>query len=374
MNDENNSSSLSGITINYNSVDWSYLGDAYDGFNVIDLQAVAPDETEGTLNANTGLAYDRNNNYIIVACTPSSQLGTRVYDRNYNLIEEIPNISTQGIAYDPVNLRYYQLTTGGLVAKDSLNNVLFTLLFSSTQPNPGMVYYSPAIDKFFCSYDGNGSIFIWTPDYDANTLSLYDTISGIGAEEGVCYNDNTGEIWINAVNAKKKYDLNGNLLKSFPFTLSAGTVNEGLAIDPTDKTLWFNSDEYYHGSVIGGNRLWHIDPDKTYNKNIDIPNQIKWEWGTLQNVTVVNNQLIKIDSSQEGSWISPVFDMNEYTDIQLEENFSTQPSEILTSSTAPTELAIDKFPFDYYSGWGDTVPSSVELTGILRYVQFKFNI
>lgn len=363
--------SLDTISINYNSVDWSYLN-TYEEFNVIQVEMVTPDEEPtGTMAANTGLDYDEVKNELIVVQTPN--LPTLRYDRDIVLSETMADLSSQGIDYDASNDRYYELGTDGINARNKDGDLLFVLAFPATQPSPGKLYYSSLLDLFLVTYDLTDFIYAWKPNFDNNTLSLFKSISVIGAQEGVTMDERNQVIWVNCLEEKRKVTLNGGTIFSFPFDLNnTGVHNEGLAFDPTDGTLWFNSDEYFHGGITGGNRLWHIDPEKKYNKNISIPDQIKWEWGQLSNAQIVNNILERIDTNAPGYWISPVFDMNNYSDLQLSEKYSVAPVKILTSSTAPTSTPYTIFPYDYYYDWGSTVPSEADLSGILRYVQFKF--
>lgn len=363
---------LNSISINYNSSDYEYLTD-YDGYNVISVTTITADETDGEWAANTGLDYDSSNNELIVVQTPDSLPTIRV-DRNMNTVNEYTSLSTQGLAYDSTNDRYYQLSTDYIYAKSSDGTLLFSLAFPETQSSPGSIYYSTSFNMFLVTYDSAEYIRFWKPDYTENTLSLDRTIA-IAATEGVTMDEDNYHIWINMVDEKRKINMYGSTIFSFGFDLNdTGTVNEGLAYDPTDGTLWFNADEYFHGGITGGNRLWHIDPELKYNKHINIPNQIKWEWGTLTNCIVNSDGVLeKTDTSLTAEWLSPVFDMDGYTDLQSSSVYSLEPSQILSSDTSPTGTAVTIYPFDYYSNWGDTSPSEVELTGILRYAQFKFS-
>lgn len=359
------------ININYNSVDYAYLSE-YAGLNVISLTTVTPDEEPvGTMAANTGLSYDASLNHLIVAQTPN--LPTLRLDRNVNLVEEIGVIATQGLTYSVEKDTYFQLTTTGIVAKDADANVLYTLLFPATQNNPGSLHYSYSLDVFFVSYDGIDYIYVWKPDFIGLTLAIEKELNIVGMQEGVCYSERTGEIWTNRIDEKRKIDYDGNDLFSFPFTASSGSVNEGLVIDPTDNTLWFNSDEYFHGGITDGNRLWHIDPEKKYDKTISVPDQIKYEWGALDNCEIIDNKLVKINETQEATWTSPIFDMENREDLKTLSNYSIEPNMIKTSSSEPTGVKYDIFPFDYFDEWGLITPIEVSYAGILRYVQFEFS-
>ncbi|MGQ1786350.1 hypothetical protein [Saccharicrinis sp. GN24d3] len=363
---------LAMISINYNSNDWEYLSQ-YSGYNVISTNTVTVDESPiGTLAANTGLDYDKANNELIVVQTPN--LPTLRFNRNVNLVETMGKLSTQGLAYDSDTDRYYHLTTSGITAKRKDNTILFVLTFPNSQNNPGSIYWSSILQMFLITYDGSNYIRFWRPDFNNNTLELDRELVVNGASEGVSMDERNSSIWVNGVDEKLKVSLGGQIVLTFPFGLgNTGHVNEGLALDPTDGTLWFNSDEYYHGGILGGNRLWHIDPEKKYNKYINVPDQIKWEFGSLVNAKIVDNKLLKINPDIPAEWHSPVFDMNSYEDIKLLEKYSIQPSAIYTSDLEPTSQLQNIFPFNFYQAWGDTNPNQVELSGILRFVQFKFD-
>lgn len=371
-----------GIELHYSNTNYTYDA-GYPGKNVIRVGKVVDDTTDGsTPAANTGLTYDLENNLPIVFGTPGSFVKATKWNRDLTVNTVTTTQITQGGAYNSVTGDYYELLTTGINVKDTTNNITKTLTFPSTQAAPGMLFFHQHTQRFYCSYDGGSDIKVWTPDFTANTLTIYQTIAS-ASEEGaaVSYIDNT--IWNNRANQKVRIDHNGNLLWVFPFAGNTGAENEGLIVDPTDGTIWFNSDEYFHGTITDGNRLWHVDPMEVYDKYLRIPDQIRYEWGFLSGLSIVG-KYGESYLSGSGTWESPIIDFESFNMHQVLANYKIRSGynvSFRSSGTAPTTTAITIFPRPYYdnnagTGWGSTVPSSYssDPTGLGRYVQIKITI
>ncbi len=70
-----------------------------------------------------------------------------------------------------------------------------------------------------------------------NRTTLFDTGTEHYSEAGITYDASNNSLWISAANNStliRNYALNGTLLSSF----DTGRHNGGLALDPTDGTLW----------------------------------------------------------------------------------------------------------------------------------------
>lgn len=372
-----------GVKIHYNDTDWEY--DQNYSFNVIDVITVLPDRWPETneMQANTGLAYLQNTNELLIVAGKGNE---KKLDRKFNEQMLAYNFTNQGIGYDPNNNLLLVLGTGSISFKTFGNSVVKTLNFPSPQPSPGMIFYDWVNERACVSYDNISKVYIW--DVSGSAAVLYREINISGAQEGAAIDYLTETIWINRNGNKAEIDYDGNVLFSIAVPGNTGSVNEGLAVDPTDGTLWFNSDEYYHGGIIDGNRLWHIDPKKRYNKYLRVPHQIKWQWGKKTNLDIVgtlHKSTIQVSQGQsQGEWISPVIDFEDYTMQRDLENYAILSGATIQfrgASIEPTTLKTDIFPIHFFDanqsneGWGTTVPGAWQSTPVTnQYMQIRITL
>jgi hypothetical protein len=159
---------------------------------------------------------------------------------------------------------------------------------------------------------------------------------------------------------------------------------EGVVVDPSDRTLWFNADQHFHGGIPDGNRCWHINPLNTYNKKILIPWGVRWDRGLCSNVYVDDEGLELTPGNKSGTFISPVIDFQSYT--VLSENYTNMGGgsifvDYRGSDDAPTTVPLDHLTLPYYDandeneGWGMTIPSEWS-SGIVenRFLQIRFTL
>lgn len=367
-------SDLSKLVINYNSNDFSYLDGYAANSNVIQVETVVPDTEGGQLDANTGLAYNQKDNEILVHRTRLSN-NIRRFDRSLSLISEgIATAGEQAISFDPIN-EYYLDWQGSLRTYDTSGTLLTNENFSFG--TSGSIFYDWVNDRFLSTVDGGRNIYIIE-----KVAGVWSKTSEIIAtsQEGVSIDLINNTIYHNTASGYNEIDFDGTILNSFVNPLaSMNSVNEGLEVDPTDGTLWKNSDQYFHGSIVSGNRCWHLDPKKVYDKYLRFPHQLKWSDGIVTGL-VIEGQLHREKLTGNGTWESPIIDFGSYTMQQSLSNYSKSGDGTLSfrgSDTVPTTTATTIFPFDYYDpsqsndGWGATVPSSYSSTPQYRYMQIK---
>jgi hypothetical protein len=370
------------MAIYYNAGSHPYLS-AYPGQKVVrvysfpDLKDGATDATNSAnWQANTGLAYDWGKNEYISTLVRGAE---KRVSHNAGAATSIGSMADQGLAYSSVREEYHVLLTTGVQVYDSSYTLVKTLTFATAQPAPGMVFYHELNDLFYCSYDGAGYVRIWQPDWVANTLTLQQELTGIGAEEGVTVDYTDNSIWVNAVKKKKKYTHGGQLVAEYAFTGSgqSGNVNEGLAYNHAERVLACNSDEYYHGGIAGGNRLWILDPEGTYNKRLSFPNSINWQAGLFTNTQITGGKLVLANGATAGTWQSPVMDFGNYTMPQQLANYIMQSSGNVSvrfrgSAAAPSVTGKTISELLYYTSWGATVPGGWQAEpAAARFIQIE---
>lgn len=365
-----------GIVINYNNATFVYNSNYV--WNVINKITVASDVDGLDTNANTGLTYLQDTNELMSVDLRGNET---IVQKDYSIVQGSVDFCEQGISYDPINQLIYVLTNTTTVSEyDMSKSLINTFTFPATQGLPGSIFYDWIADRFYCSYDGEDNVYIWDIDRGDNTLSLHDTLVGVGAEEGVSLDYISGNIFFNKAKAIVEVDHSGALIKSTPVNLPEGSVNEGLVADPTDGTIWVNKDQYFHGGIVDGNELWHCDPNKLYDKYLRIPEQIRWSDGIATD-SVVSGNLHEEKIEGEGSWISPIIDFEGNTMQKEMDNYALDGGgrlEFRGSDTIPSTTETNKFPFGVFDptqtneGWGTTTPSEWQpLPTNTRYLQIK---
>lgn len=395
----------------YNSTDYSYLTNApswsdltaagsLTGANVIGIWTVGSNDSSG---ANTGLCYYYAASGIVSAdeigyvryntgrfvTIPKSSLtpGTSTTIPTPGAID-FTNTGTQGVDIDPINSRIFKCleATQEVKVMDMTGATIETFSVAgdgAITSEPNTLCYDYVRDELYVTYRSRINIWkkissTWTkigilpftssegnyPNYiDDRFIANRELTNGVFTR--ISEQDRNG--WFNRI-----YALPGN----------AAADNEGIIYDPRDNTVWFNSDQHFHGGITNGNRLYHLDPNKVFQKKLYFPGMIRYnKFKIPSNSTIVgdyNNQRIKgYDFSS-----SPVIDFDAYTDQQTLANFTSSNSaydvEFRGSNTAPTTSSESAGHLNFYDanssndGWGSTTPGAWSSSvPALRYVQFR---
>lgn len=383
------------LAIRYNSTAYSYTGGYNAGSNVIAVGTIVPDTVSGFTNANTGLSWDLANDQIIVKELVST--ASIFFDRTMTEISRIVAASgggTQGVAYDH--------TTGILIDyfNDSITEYrksdgVVTNSQASVVPSPysaGGCFYNPFTGDL--SFTEDNSNYVRTYRKIGGTWT-FQARTWFKSGEGVGYDFLTNKIIGNGGSIQERDFPAGLNIKNFiKPTTGTKSVVEGIFGDPKDGTYWFNSDEYYHGSIAGGNRLWHVDPRSWYLQYLRFPDMITysmWKLDSLASVIGTYNGEI-LYSNQFN--IAPVIDYGSNTGQQTIGNFTVNHGteneiaattwadfEFRGSATAPTTTTTTFaafLPLTVYNanqtndGWGSTTPGAWQSTPTThRYMQFR---
>lgn len=249
--------------------------------------------------------------------------------------------------------------------------------------------------------------YLWVKPYSPNgtMLYIYDLHNGsqlyslntaVGGE-GVSIDPFDGNYWIaNELTVFHKLRGTTTTLASFPNPSDSsywGSVPpdtfagaaEGLVVDPSDRTLWFNADQNFHGNRPDGNLCWHLDPFNVYNEKMHIPGGMNWSKGVCIDTYVYRNRLKLRRNFYEGFFITPIIDFRDYSPssdyFQLSEDGYVYGLYRGSNTPPTTEPEPSRLCLDYYDannenyGWGDTVPSDWgEEIPDYRYIQVKFHL
>jgi hypothetical protein len=157
---------------------------------------------------------------------------------------------------------------------------------------------------------------------------------------------------------------------------------EGVVVDPSDRTLWFNADQHMHGGIPGGNRCWHVDPLGTHDTAVLLPGGPGWPSGRHLGTRIVAGRLELEDGTAAGSYLSAVLDLGPHRAIA--DSLDAGGAVEITyrgSDTSPTTPARDHLTRPYHpagapgDGWGDTVPSAWSHTPpASRFVQVALHL
>lgn len=382
------------LSVKYNATNFAYLTSApfsdtasfLAGANVITVDAIVPDQLGSPLqaNANTGLAYvfDQNPaNHRIVVKETFTKLN-KFFDRARVLQSTVAGEGGQGIAYDQTSNRIIEYSGDDLFEFDMSGAKVYTQNSFVPPPyNSGMIFYNPF----------NGEICVSSDT--AEVIRFYAKIAGTYVYKGSTWwnpTEGIGYDYINDkfVNLREVIQIrprNGMSYENWPVPLnSIKTVSEGIFVDPMDGTIWFNSDQYYHGTIVNGNRLWHVDPRGLYQKYVRFPDMITFDKfkisGQQRKTSTYNFQKL-----YGKDWaIGPIVDYGAHTGQQTLGNWETDDQidlEFRGSGTAPTttpQAASDPLPLPVYDangsndGWGATTPGSWQSTPTTnRYMQFR---
>jgi len=397
------SQQISSIRIKYNNTDFSYLtskpgysdmGAFVSGAGVIDVLTILPNlgGDAVTPEANTGLDYDpESDNFIVVSnydrkayfytrasilAASAAAAGTKPTP-----VRSISIASNQDVAVDPIGRRLFDTSFSGTARIYDLDSGV--QVDSITALDASTIFYDYETDILYATKSPIETINRWEKDGTWGQLSdLWQR-----ALEGVSLNwinrkivfgtggnlELISESWLQS-------DLDGyNVSQFIPATTTSKQYSEGIFVD-VDGTLWYNSDEYFHGAVNNGNRLIHVDAQKTYKKFVNFPQMIPFT--SFKGLSKSQDYLSEKISGSSFA-LSPVLDMKSFTDWQNISQFTFPDNvdvEFRSSAVAPslsltTPLACDVEYVDANlsnDGWGSTTPSAWSTSvPTQRYIQFK---
>ena len=384
------------LAIRYNSTPATYLGGYNTGSNVIQVATIVPDKVGGVDNANTGLSADIANDQLIVKelVTKDSIFFDRSLTEVYRVRAGVAGYGTQGVAYDHTTTTLIDYQNDAIQEYDKATGTV-TYSQAAVVPSPytaGGLFYNPFTGELSFTED------------NSNYVRTYKKIGGawvfqartwFKSGEGVGYDFITNKIIGNGASIQERDFPAGLNIKNFPKpTAGTKTVVEGIVGDWKDGTYWFNSDQFIHGGVVGGNQLWHVDPRGWYQQYIRFPDMITYSmWklnGTAQVTGTYNGEILSSNAFNT----APVIDYGANTGQQTLANFTvnhgTENEVIATtwadlefrgSNTVPTTTGTtfpNYLPLTVYDanqsndGWGATTPSSWQSTPTThRYMQFR---
>lgn len=376
------------IQIHYNDEDHDYF---------IEKFTVVPNNVPvyGTCG-NTGLAYDPINHYLYYSQYNFDKTSNiLVRDRNNKLIDTIditPHIDhLQGLSYWPEKEEFFAWGTckGCLSSSGNFRILHFDktgnkidLYTPTVQASPGML--DPPIngERIWMKDNKSGIAVLASLD----DWTVIETVDLKLAGEGVTFDRKDSVFWVHRGAGLDLLNYDANVINTFP-QITQNREAEGIVIDPSDSTIWVNADEYLHGGIDGGNRVWHVDPLNTYNKNVYFPTMLRWRYGKFDdNLIIQRDTLFLKQGKWTGTWHSPIIDFKTYTpDKAIIRQKDTDKSHLIIkyrgSDIMPTTTANTQFTLDFYNannanlGWGDTEPENwIDTMPDNQYVQFKIEV
>lgn len=390
------------LAIRYNSTPATYLGGYNAGSNVIQVATIVPDTTGGNTDANTGLSYDFVNDQIIV----KELVGfwSIFFDRTLTEITRqragVAGFGTQGVAYDHTmgiiidyfgtGIQEYRKSDGVVVyAQSNVVPAPYTSGGLFFNPFTGILSFTNDTSNYVLNYKKVGGVWTGYPsDYPGNR-------TWFSSGEGVGYDFITNKILGNGSSIQERDFIGGLNIKNFiKPTTETKTVVEGIIGDPKDGSFWFNSDEFYHGAVVGGNRLWHVDPRGWYLQYLRFPDMIPYSmWKLDSGASVLGTYSVEVLYSDQFN-IAPIVDYGVNIGQQTIGNFTVNHGteneisattwadfEFRGSAIAPTTTGTTfpaYLPLTIYNsnqsndGWGSTVPGAWQSSPTNhRYMQFR---
>jgi hypothetical protein len=352
--------------------------------------------------ANTGLAYDQENHLLIVAVLNDDStlcnirkckraVGNLVADLATTVVSETLVVSKgyyrlQGFTYDG-------LTTYMVNAQENVTGYWHVYVLDDSfditddlgSSLLGSLSYDHLNDLWVTKTDVSGRLRSFD---DTGTVVTDVTIAGISVygdfDEGVAIDPINGDIFYGGNDSVVQFDLNGTYIRKLA---NATNEAEGLVVDPSDQTLWFNIDFGYHGDSTNGNRCYHLNPNNTYNKFFTLGRMYTFSKCKLTQVTVTNGVASITTGEIEGIIISPVIKKDNYTvdiaSIEIEGGHDYLFSYLYRgSNSAPsTDESGQYHALNIYDangnsdGWGTTEPGAWQATVPDNdYIQVKVTV
>jgi hypothetical protein len=227
---------------------------------------------------------------------------------------------------------------------------------------------------------------IWSKECNESVVKLYaltgtvvDQFDAVFGGEGIARDPHDGTFWVlteQQLHHVERIGSGANVLGSYPnpshhyppdilagYTVSGAA--EGLVIDPSDGTLWFNADQHFHGGVPDGNRCWHIDPLQSHDQFVRFPGGVRWERGVGVQTQVVGEELRLAGGAAWGEYVTAILDLGAqptFADSLVSFGGGEVTRAYRGTNTAPTTMPLEHITRPYYdahqenAGWGATVP------------------
>lgn len=377
------------LSVKYNNTAFAYLTSApfsdtasfFAGSNVISVDTIVTDDYLGSDNANTGLAYDFTNDWFVVK--DWGPLMNRFFDRSLVQQLQVQGFGNQGTAYDHIRqlIYEYDLTTLREINLSG-TNVSSQGTIAPSPYTSGGLFYNPFTGELLLTDDLSNVVRIYQKQ---GSTWVYEYSTWWGSSEGIGY-DYIADKVVSYSGAIKLRTRDGQYNLQYPLpTVGSRAVTEGMIGDPRDGTFWFNSDEHFHGGIVGGNRLWHTDPREWYGKYIRFSDMIRYDLFKIPAGTRLRGSYNYQKLYGNNEWVTgPVIDFESFTEQQTLANWETADNvdlEFRGSGTAPdTTPTVGPPPhdLDIYNannsndGWGTTSPGSWQSTPTTnRYMQFR---
>lgn len=388
------------LSVKYNATDFSYLttsatwsdtGTLQAGSNVISIRQISPDQTPlPANNANTGLAYNIATDQFFVRDFINVKSYDRAFSGALNFLSAVA-ANEQGTSIDHVNqhvllqvsnsgekIRRYDLS-GTLISEKLLNGISF---FGGEG-----VFYDTFTGLLYVVCESSSNDYITAFAEGSTNWEIVDRTSfKTGGGLSIGFVESTRRLLSLGTTGLLEQDLDGFNVDFCRFPLAVHATDarvEGMLLDMRDGTRWVNIPEFYHGGIVNGNRLWHLDSyRKTYRKYLRFPDMVPYDaWLISGAKTLTYNYQIFTGSDWS---ISPVVDFIANTGQQTAGNWVAEKTcdmEFRGSASAPTTSATaasDYLLTPYYDanqtaqGWGATTPGAWQATPTTdRYMQVR---
>lgn len=207
------------------------------------VSIVSDTAPDGSSLANTGLSYYDTNDEIVVS--QWNNIGNYnallVFDRASLVLKTTISVNQKSIQDNFVINDVYYVGGQTFYGYDLFGNQVDSFILPIPYEYQNSVMF---FDGYLWAYNSNG---LYKIDFD--TLSIIELYTGLAGKEteGLCVC--SYGVWMGAL---KLYDFNGNLIANI-----GGQETEGICV--VNDKVYINRDEYYHGGIVNGNRLWIYD-------------------------------------------------------------------------------------------------------------------
>lgn len=177
------------------------------------------------------------------------------------------NSTETGIAING-DIRIVNAFPGGFGSQYDLNgNVLNANIYNNNSPAVDSLYDGTTDGKYHYSvghndFPSNFGVF----RYDQNWQNGVQIFTPINRSSGITYDPQNNSLWVTNTQGfgtgVEQYDMNGNLLSSFPISIPGAYA---IAYDYTDNTLWIPESFGQTGN------LWQYDKNGNLLQQINVP-------------------------------------------------------------------------------------------------------